>query len=774
MAGSSAGNKDGAVQVHPWASYGLLLALVGGSLGILATSPNIEDEVNKSPEIQAVRTYFERNPEVELSGRAGQWIGHDHVQAVRAKYEQRRASGSIATLSPRMKAKSQKKFDGLQRKAFGSLESLPAWRFGVVKGKSPFVNTFTHLATHETVLAIGISVVFLAVAVLSLEVAWGSLLFAGFAFLLPFLSSISYSAASGDHPAPWIGPSAAIAALLGAYAVRGIQGFVIPSWVLVPVWVFCEHVLVRDLNADSLDTTPMIVQGVSFAFGAGIAGLIWVTNLEDLLALRSRDTPDLIANPVLEQALEARTHGDSDLAFGLLEDELKRMPGNHDVAIALWETVSGSDRASRAVPALLASIRDGLRNGRREDAMGLWLAMSAELGVPKTDGNLLVRLGEALLVDEEHEPALAAFATAVEGTKPLSPVLALRVARSARDLDHALASRAAEIALRDDQLGESERAELEAVRSTAPPAPVAPAPAAREAPAAKEAPAAAEVATPESAVRSTPVEGSTPVEQEPDPLQDPHAISANAFEELPDGEYLAAEEEPAAPSEYGVVDLSSELSDDEPDADFNWDGLADDEEDVTETSAPEVDTSVVLDEAPSDVSETTETTETIEPAPLADATAPDLGIEEELASRRTLLARAAVPIELRVDALILDIEGRKTEIPYDRIEAVASAAVNGLADKTVLLVDLVLNWMALPDEPLKVLRIRSDAFDPRRMVPDHASALASLRALLAELLTRSGGTPLPDRDAALGKPFATFPDLESYNRDVLLVADSRD
>ena len=136
---------------------------------------------------------------------------------------------------------------------------------------------------------------------------------------------------------------------------------------------------------------------------------------------------------------------------------------------------------------------------------------------------------------------------------------------------------------------------------------------------------------------------------------------------------------------------------------------------------------------------------------------------------RVLRVRTAVPLALRDEGISIDLEGSgKTLLPYASIEAIAAGAVLGLANKPVLVVDIVLNWMDVPDEPLKVVRMRCDTFDPRRVVPDNGSALESLRAMLDQLLARSGGTPLPNRDGALGNPFTNHPDIKSYDRAVLM------
>ena len=63
--------------------------------------------------------------------------------------------------------------------------------------------------------------------------------------------------------------------------------------------------------------------------------------------------------------------------------------------------------------------------------------------------------------------------------------------------------------------------------------------------------------------------------------------------------------------------------------------------------------------------------------------------------------------------------------------------------------------------------MRADKFDPRRIAPAD-TPLESFRKLVAGLLESTGGTPLPDRDSALGNPFASFDELAIYDRTVLM------
>ncbi len=71
---------------------------------------------------------------------------------------------------------------------------------------------------------------------------------------------------------------------------------------------------------------------------------------------------------------------------------------------------------------------------------------------------------------------------------------------------------------------------------------------------------------------------------------------------------------------------------------------------------------------------------------------------------------------------------------------------------------------------LRVLRMRSDAFDARTLEPAETGEVEAFRAFLAKLLTRSNAIPLPDFESARGVHLHGFESLEAYQREVLQVA----
>jgi hypothetical protein len=158
----------------------------------------------------------------------------------------------------------------------------------------------------------------------------------------------------------------------------------------------------------------------------------------------------------------------------------------------------------------------------------------------------------------------------------------------------------------------------------------------------------------------------------------------------------------------------------------------------------------------------------VRPASNFDAeTEPD-GIEI-LGFDRVLDLVTAIPLEVEETGVLIAVGPARKRVRYDRIDAIAVAAIEGLADKPVILLDLLLNWSSKLDEPLKVIRLRTDTFDPRPLIPGEGDPTAAVRALSVRLQQEAGAIPLPDARSIRGEPFAGFKSLHEYQRAVLLI-----
>jgi hypothetical protein len=132
-------------------------------------------------------------------------------------------------------------------------------------------------------------------------------------------------------------------------------------------------------------------------------------------------------------------------------------------------------------------------------------------------------------------------------------------------------------------------------------------------------------------------------------------------------------------------------------------------------------------------------------------------LDEPGAAARSRKILGAVPISLGPEGIEIDIETRgKTLLPFHRIEAIAVGAVRDLGAKPVVLIDLALNWSGDPSETLRVLRIRSDRFDPRSLVAGSGSGVEALRAFTGAILEVAHPVCLPGEAAVRGAPFAMY------------------
>ena len=134
---------------------------------------------------------------------------------------------------------------------------------------------------------------------------------------------------------------------------------------------------------------------------------------------------------------------------------------------------------------------------------------------------------------------------------------------------------------------------------------------------------------------------------------------------------------------------------------------------------------------------------------------------------RTMKAIDAVPLSMRDDGIEIDASPRgKSRVPFVRIQAIGMAAVKGLGKRAVLVVDLVLNGADSIDEPMKLIRLRSDRFDPMAFAPDAANPLEAIVAWVGRLQQCSNSICLPSQAILEGR-FPRFDSLEDYEREVL-------
>ncbi len=770
-------SKFGLVGGQPLVTYAMA-AVMCAVFGLL----QIAGGESHSPAAEALskaRTFYEQNPQVKLSPRNRRLLGEDFVDVIASSHASETEKDAGPVFSPRMQRRTQERFESIAKLAFGErMSEFPAWRYGIVARAGEPQKYLSHAFVHESLLALAVSLIFLLVAGIGLETAWGSALFAGFCLLGTVLPAVAFSQLGGVGGIPFSGGSGLVAALLGAYLIRGLGGgFALSGWVVLPVWAFVEYFFVRGIWLENVDAAPLASHGVALALGAGLAAAGRLLDVEKKLVDWASPEVESAHDPALEQAERAFEQGRPHEAFELLRSAHLASPDDREVALALWGAASEAGRGEEAVGAILPILRDELRSGAAEQAIGHWRELSIATSTLELEATLLVRMGETLLGEGHADEARDPLGRAVEHPRGLSPALAQRVVRVARDFDFGLTQRAASIALQDDHLSPDLRDELQALAAAV----LAPASSPQPASDAEQSSRVEEVEAQSPKRRQATTQEATnyPLESDIDihntaELTDPEEFERLTMGEAPDGRLVNPDPEDIDPAALSIESLEWELGGGGDVADAlglpGSDGSQQPEIDDTcleevalpaDAFSPESDS---VSEACSPSAATSPTTDTHERD--AASLAADLDIGGGL---RPLKLVEGVPTALGEEGVALEIDGHgASKLPFDRIDAVAVVAVSGLSAKPVLVIDFVLNWASSSSEPLKVIRLRGNRFDPLRIVADAAGALEALERFVAAVLAGSGAIPLPDADAVAGQPFASHADLESYQRRVLM------
>ncbi len=409
------------------------------------------------------RQYLVRNPTLFVDSLGALMLEPGWLADMRAAAAARAADGDLPVeLPPRLLARSQARLDGMLEEAYAArMKSDPAWRHGVLDAQSPARNYLAHAFVPGQAawagIALGIAVLLLAGA--PLERTWGSWVFGLFALAALPTTATAYRILDASSGVPWSGCAGLAGAVLGAYFIRGLGGhFLLPAWILLPVWLAVEAFVVRDFWIDDLGSLPWATVFASIGFGAACAGALRLMNVEarfDAMAASRRGSP---TNPVVARAARLRSDGDPYQAFDLMQAAWRDDPGDEDVCEAFFSIAVEVGQPGAAASAILPSLRNALKKGDVRRAIDYWFPLASKRCEVALEATAAVRLGEALLDAGHPDEALFSLRTALDAG--VSSAHAARIVNIARDLDEAITREAAGIALGDPTLDPAIRAQI--------------------------------------------------------------------------------------------------------------------------------------------------------------------------------------------------------------------------------------------------------------------------------------------------------------------------
>ena len=710
MSSRHAANRTGNQQ--PWVTYGLLVLCAIG----LIYSNSLERDVRSSADtaVAAAVAYWEEHPYLEPADIIVEKLTAGAIQGRRAEFQRERSKRGTVGIPKAVRRHYQEILDGLTADALAPLMQLPRYRMGVHSSKPDAVSYLTHAFLHGGWLHLIGNGILLLILGCYIERVWGPALLGGFAIVSSLAAATAFRIGNPELDASLIGASGMIGGLLAAFTLRFASRWTEAGYWAVAIGGLCGLTLPAGFGWDaSVVPGPAASGEVAAATGASfwaIAGGLVCGLVITSMMMLGRIEAILSKT---DATPERKPSVEPDLEAALEAQAEGRSAEAFELISALLQ------RKPEYRAALLAMWEVALDLGRPVDASRAMLRVirdEVRRNAPSAVGHWLDLASRGL--DGDAEPALLIHIALMlrEAEQPIEALSALR-----RALDISAESDSAELAARVARASQS----LD--------------------PSFTEAAAWRALGSVNLAFKDR---------------QSLEVLLGELYREAPqpaanegrrgDGDPAAY---PAVPSGWPDLDPRAQ------DPLLQWED-------------PELSGDVDLPREPpltpagpsGEIGSAAESVASDRPAP----------IDLEITSRELRIVRAQ-PCELIDDGLVIEVEGGdKRKIGFERVDAISVAAVDGLGSKFVIVVDLVLNWMSESSDPLKVIRLRGDRFDPRQFSPGKGSPLDAMRSFTTRLLERSNATALPDTRSVKGTPFASFADLASYHRTVLSVEEEFD
>ncbi len=702
----------------------LTILLAAAALSWMAWADQEQRRVAERSDAQLAEAaeYLLAHPYLEAHSAVVAMLGEEALETRREVHQgEVRRSGGFGVSESR-RSEEQARLDALLADYEREQAQIPVVRFGLRAGQSGWHTWLSHVVAHAGWLTLATNLLLLLVLGGFAERTWQS---RGYALLILGSAASTAGFVALGHPElerPLVGLGGVLAGTVGAAATGVARGRREPGWVVglalgtgwlaLPLASGIEWSFGPGPGAEEGFGTLLSpwVHAAGLGFGC-LFGLLASPGRRPGDAARAAESP----RSLFEQAQQALHVGEREKAFALLAQLLREHPADRAAGLSMWQVARAIGRPLDAVPALLRVIREELRRGQHDEAVAHWLELgSAEVPV-RAEPALLFAIATQLEEREQCDAAIAALELALADREGGARTAAA-VARAARALDAELSQRAAWRALAEPALPSQERISLEHLLA--------------------ELRAAGSLAATGGADARAPLE---PARPSAPAAPRPPSSGGDEVEQWEDPQLLTDDAPRHALELHGAVDLASIQID------------------VDLDCAPPVEAT-----AASPPPRAAEVLVPMAEPPLGALPGVDAGGE------RGIELLQAVPIELGEAALRLEIVGvGKKKLRYEQIQAIAVGAIRGRGSRAHVAVDLVLNWRERRDQPLKVVRLRSDRFDPARFAPPGGTAPEALRGLIDRLLERSGAHPMPDPRSARGLPYATFEDLESFQREVL-------
>ncbi len=318
---------------------------------ILTATIGGQQEARKDYALEALVKFMDEYPGVEITPEA-----HDRLYRVAEveiagikKYlasERQKQRGKAAAVNKNL-LREASVIEQLKKRTcedfVAAYDEFWGYQYGLTPAyqKYSWLNYFTSMFLHGGFMHILGNMLFLFLAGIAMEDAWGKTFYLGFYLLAGFVAAATHIYTAPDSKIYLVGASGAIAGLMGAFMVRYFRTriklfyFVIvragtfkaPAFVMLPLWIALELKDTFTSNTSESGGVAFWAHIGGFFFGAVISALVYYSGFEKLLAPKS--SQKAVSFGTGNAVIEAKSHlrdGEPDEALRKLKQRLEAVP----------------------------------------------------------------------------------------------------------------------------------------------------------------------------------------------------------------------------------------------------------------------------------------------------------------------------------------------------------------------------------------------------------------------------------------------------------------
>jgi membrane associated rhomboid family serine protease len=375
----------------PWVTLIILLAnvVVFFTVGIRAQT----EAVTSMKKLGELAEYWQERPYLDLPPEIlEEVLAEDDREEVAAAIES--VQDQIWAGSVPLRNAQQRELNALVEEYLAAQVSDPFQSWGLIPSRAEPLTALKSMFMHGGFWHLFGNMLWLWVTAPLLERAFGRFFFPVFYLLGGGFAALIYVGAHPSSNIPMVGASGAIAALMGAFAVRFSRvkirffywvfvvfagTFRIRAWIILIVWIGIQLAMLELVGEHSSVAYWAHIGG--FGFGAALTYGLKLVRLEDRFRPHEKKAlDDINQRSALELGRKELARKKPDAAKEQFEAVLARDPENPDAHLGLWQVYLQSDRPQDGATNLCRAIDGELKRGEYDLAYTHWRDLQTRVG----------------------------------------------------------------------------------------------------------------------------------------------------------------------------------------------------------------------------------------------------------------------------------------------------------------------------------------------------------------------------------------------------------